>query len=648
MKKGGKLRIFIYGTNAKEDYNILSKNLNTNFYQDKKYCIRPSATVNKKTNWEYFLFPGEINEEKNKTIREYLINDMEKENNNMLKVEHEISEIYKKFKYQDIDSLNEIFSEIIFKYSNFYDILIISVDHILDKDSILAFKFFQNLGKPKQPIILFLTKKEKNPNVLQLFKFITNEYFDKRNIYAYKFSSNEEEIENINNFLIKCMNYYNNLGNTNMKNNSQYFNILICGPSGTGKSTFINQFLHEKAAKEASGLQGTLYLTSYTHPVYPIRIYDTQGFENQISIDMILKIIKKFDKDINDSTNNIDLIIYFNELNERCFFQMEIDLIKYLLKENKKILFVLNNKSNSLRKSYRLIEQYKKSLINIINTMKESEKSKLYEYTDNFVLVQLKQKIYEDEEEEEDENDYYNLKIKQCYGMDKLFMRIYEMFKEHKISIPEIHLCSDVKDFIWFFNKYELFKNLRIKEDTYLNRKIEASKIIMSYSGYGLLKMIFKDSKRKELLDEINKIFYRKERVDIDDLFTIIENEVNEANNVGNTHKIINEFLNSIERLRGCFDTYGFKFDTTFCNDTTILYGCLYLKKLEPPYGEYNEKTKLFLIDLCTTLNKAIDGFLEISKEWEEIYKSLNSHKSNKEWVNKFFFLEIPRFKYNK
>lgn len=635
MKKEGKLRIFIYGKDAIDDYKYLSKNLKPIFCQDKKYRF---VTVDKKTNWEYFIFPGEINEEKNKAIKENLMKDIEKVNK--FRVKNNTRENYNNLIKEDIDILNKHFSEI-FKYSNFYDILIISVDHILDKESILSFKFFQELISPIQPIILFLTKKEKNPNVLQLFQFITNESFDKRNIYAYKFPSNEQEIEHIDNFLIKCMNYYNNLGNTNIKNDSQYFNILVCGPSGAGKSTFINQFLQEKEAIEGNGLLGTYYLTSYIHPVYPIRIYDTQGFENELSIDMIFKIIKKFDEQINDP-NHIDLIIYFNILNDRCFYEMEKDLLKYLMKANKKILFVLNNMYHSLIESHRLVEKYKKSLKDIINTLKDSEKYQLYKYIDNFVLIRLTQIISKDDE---DENGDCHVKIKQCYGMDKLFMQIYEMFKKHKISIHEIQKCSNVNDFISVFKKYELLKNLGIKEDIYLNRKIEASKIIISYSGYGLLKMFFKDSQRKELLIEINKIFSRKKQVDIDDLFMIIEKEVNEVNTIGNTTKIINEFLSSIKRLEGCFNTNGFQFDTSFCNDATILYGYLYLKQLEPPYGEYNEKTKLFSIDLCTSLNKAIDGFLEISKEWEEIYKSLNSHKSDKEWVNKFFFVEIPKFK---
>ena len=52
------------------------------------------------------------------------------------------------------------------------------------------------------------------------------------------------------NFEIKCMNYYHVLGNDDKKQDSKLFNILICGPSGTCKSTFINQNLHQKLAKE--------------------------------------------------------------------------------------------------------------------------------------------------------------------------------------------------------------------------------------------------------------------------------------------------------------------------------------------------------------------------------------------------------------
>ena len=94
----------------------------------------------------------------------------------------------------------------------------------------LHFNIFKNFHKLKQNnhLILFLIKKDNNPKIFDLFQFITNEFFDKRNVYAFKFPRNEEEIEKINNFFIKCINYYHEIDN-NINDQLNTSNILLCG-----------------------------------------------------------------------------------------------------------------------------------------------------------------------------------------------------------------------------------------------------------------------------------------------------------------------------------------------------------------------------------------------------------------------------------
>ena len=59
------------------------------------------------------------------------------------------------------------------------------------------------------------------------------------------------------------MNYYHEIGNNFINNKSQTFNILICGKAGVGKSSFINQFLNEKLAKEGEELSITKEITIF-------------------------------------------------------------------------------------------------------------------------------------------------------------------------------------------------------------------------------------------------------------------------------------------------------------------------------------------------------------------------------------------------
>ena len=126
----------------------------------------------------------------------------------------------------------------------------------------------------------------------------------------------------------------------------------------------------------------------------------------------------------------------------------------------------------------------------------------------------------------------------------------------------------------------------------------------------------------------------------MDDFYYQIEKEIQ-----SNTNKkeFVKEFFSSIERFKGVFKTSGFNFDAYWYNEYTLLVGYTLLKKFEKEYGQYDEKSKQFLRELCSSLNKAIDGFLELSKDWESTYKSLKAHKSDKIWINKYFIVEIPK-----
>ena len=148
-----------------------------------------------------------------------------------------------------------------------------------------------------------------------------------------KFPKNKEEKEKINNFYIKFMNYYHQIGNNEINSPLNAFNILIWGSVGVGKNIFINQFIHEKIASEGEKLW--LKITNYLHPEYPIRIFDTLGFGDGNEIQLTKKSIEKLEQNIIGSNNYIYLILYFKKLEQINFFKFEIDLIKWLIEEKK-------------------------------------------------------------------------------------------------------------------------------------------------------------------------------------------------------------------------------------------------------------------------------------------------------------------------
>ena len=638
MKKNYKLRIFIYGKEALNDIRYICNNIDPKMISDYKFKVKPFHSVDKETGWEYFIFNNAICEDANETIKNYL-NEHYK-GDNMLKANDEIKDIIQSHSNdKDNEKLNEKISDVLLRYRNFYDVLVISVDNLLDEDSKAAFEFFQGFTdkKSEQPFVLFLTKKDNNPKIQNLFEFVTNEFFDKRNVFAKKFPTNDKEIEDVHKFFFKSMYYYHEVGNSESNAQVQTFNILICGQAGVGKSSFINQFLREKVAKEGEGLSVTHEITNYIHPEFPIRLYDTPGFENDDTVKMVTRTVEKFENDMKESKNHLDLVLYLNELKQRNFFSLEIDFIKYLLTQNKKIIFVVNDfKNNKKSEQKKLMDTYKDSLTKIINTMESTVRERKDEILSNMILINLKQQLFEYEDEEGESKTT----IKQCEGLDQLFKKMYELFYDKKISITEIESAENVTEMQQRMKKFELLENLSKLEDIFIRIKINSSKAILSYSKYDWFVLFFRDSRRKKLLKEINEINQGKSIDNINSLFTNIEDKVAK---IKDKKEFIQEFFNSIKRFKGVFETEGFNFDAYFYNEYTLLVGYTYLKDFEREYGQYDEKSKKFLRQFAKSLNEAIDGFDKISKDWVETYASLKAHKSNKEWVNRYFIIDLPK-----
>ena len=559
-----------------------------------------------------------VNEDIKNIIKEY-----DQKKNNQKKINDNYSNNY---------NLNKIISEIISKNRNFFDVLVISIGKLSDEDSKLSFKYFQNFSvkKSSQPFILYLTKNEENPNVEEFYQLIDNEFFDKRNLYSFKFPSSNEEKTKVNDFFMKCMNYYHEIGTFKL-NMSHSFNILICGPAGVGKSSFINQFLQEKQAKEGEGLSVTHEITKYIHSKYPITIFDTPGFEGDDTVKMVRDTIEEFEKNINESKNHLDLILYYTQLKQRSFFQMEIELIKKLIKENKRIIFIFNSfgKSQKGKETKRLLKIMEDSIKQIFNNMDSKIREKLPQILEDIILVNQNQSTEED--------DDGNSKIKQCYGMDVLFKKIYEIFQNQKISIYEIVNSKDIKEMKNKIEKYKLLKNIQNIEDINIGLKIKSSKTILSYAKYDCFIWFGREGRRKDLLKIINSDYNGKNIVDIDGLYHELEQEYKKIDK----KKYVNNFFNSIERFKGSFNTDGFSFNSWFYNEYTLIIGALYLKRFDKEYGEYDDKSKNFLRELCTALNEGIDGFNELSKEWTNIYSELKSNKTNRDWVKRFFIVKL-------
>ena len=182
------------------------------------------------------------------------------------------------------------------------------------------------------------------------------------------------------------------------------------------------------------------------------------------------------------SNNYIYLILYFKKLEQINFFKFEIDLIKWLIEENKKIIFVVNDlkyhKKSDINKFYEIM---KASLEKIISTIPKDKKDKINkeEILNNIVIINLRQSI----DEYEDDNGDTKIIIKQWYDMDILFKKIYDLFIKEKMFIDEIKNTNNTKEILNKIQKYKSLKKITDYSNFYLNTiKLKTAKLILSYS----------------------------------------------------------------------------------------------------------------------------------------------------------------------
>ena len=164
-------------------------------------------------------------------------------------------------------------------------------------------------------------------------------------------------------------------------------------------------------------------------------------------------------------------------------------------------------------KSYEATKDYIKKIISPIEKDKLNKINK-EKILDNIVIIKLKQSL--DEYVDEDEEGKNKIKIKQCYGVDSLFIKIFDLFVNQRISRYEIDKA----------------KYLLIKIYVY---KLKASKLILYYSYQDYFVRLMKDTRRNELFEEINSLY----KGDIDDIDELREKLKSEVDEIKDKNKVI-------------------------------------------------------------------------------------------------------------
>jgi len=205
-------------------------------------------------------------------------------------------------------------------------------------------------------------------------------------------------------------------------------NIACIGRFGQGKSTGINEILQEYKAKESSkGCSQTKKISFYQVKNQPIRILDIPGFENEKTVREVINQFQLLGKLINHMRDNIHIILYFLNYNEkRTFMELEYPMIEEIVKhESTSLIYVIthsipNLKEKSKKKFY---DRINSGIQGITKDKLSYDKIKMFEADEsNVVFVNF--------HKDEDRN-------MERFGQKELFKKIHDIFinsKDYKNS----------------------------------------------------------------------------------------------------------------------------------------------------------------------------------------------------------------------
>ena len=355
-----------------------------------------------------------------------------------------------------------------------------------------------------QIFVLILTSNDKN----KLYNEIANKinklteskrsYFDMNNIFIY--NNSQLEISKSIISIIKVYTYFNQLGTgfyTKLENldlkiddlkeeisnsfHTHYFNILLCGRTGAGKSTFINKFLGEKKSftlKTKSA--GTYKNNFYIHKKYPIKIIDVCGFaggnEAKENLEKMNLIYNKDSVNIlidepstdafsfyGDRRNNIHLLLYFNVYGEKYdILPGETPIMDEAMKLKIPIIFLINKCPDQIFSDEDEMEDLKMDVA-------DARKGTKYEKFKTYCINCLNGK-----------------------GFDLLLKGIYEMYKNNIIKEDDLDKIKNhslgEEDFKTIFKNNIFFGDISPK-DVFLNESLTTScinikKLLVKLGGY--------------------------------------------------------------------------------------------------------------------------------------------------------------------
>lgn len=163
-----------------------------------------------------------------------------------------------------------------------------------------------------------------------------------------------------------------------------------------------------------------------------------------------------------------------------------------------------NNKDSEAKRLFDITQQ---SLLKIFDLNSLIDNDKKEELKKNIILLRIKQRLYFRETNDDNCNIQKRVKIiKQGYGMDILFKRIFSIFEKYKISYSDICINKEINEIWKIMEKYEILSKMKEIKDSKVNIYIKCLKLILSFSKKENFKSEPEKVKIIEFLKELNKI----------------------------------------------------------------------------------------------------------------------------------------------
>lgn len=152
-------------------------------------------------------------------------------------------------------------------------------------------------------------------------------------------------------------------------------NILVCGKTGSGKSTLINSLFRDKLADTGIGKPVTQHLRKITKENIPLVLYDTRGLELDGKIQkQVFEEINDLDKKTKGTEEELDLCYYCINAGSNRIEPTEIDLISSIAKKIPIILVLTMSLGQPAKDLKSYIENLNLDVTGVINVMAQAYK----------------------------------------------------------------------------------------------------------------------------------------------------------------------------------------------------------------------------------------------------------------------------------